>query len=258
MRLTIDVLLDYAIAEPCDVLLQIEAAADADQRLIEDTLTVTSREPLRAVAGEEGVDQRCWVLAEGHFVAEYRGIIEINRAGGDIAGLPLTAPRDLSAALVPYVMPSRYCESDRLETLVEDEFGTFAGGAKALAIRDWVAAHLTYESGTSAGVTTAIDTLVSRKGVCRDYAHLTVALLRAAAIPARCAAGYSPGVDPQDFHAVAEAWLDGAWHLLDATGMATPEDFARVAVGRDATDIAFMTIFGAASLQRQSVRVVVG
>jgi transglutaminase-like putative cysteine protease len=91
--------------------------------------------------------------------------------------------------------------------------------------------------------------------VCRDFAHLVVAMARAGQIPARCVAAYAPGVDPPGFHAVAELWLDGGWHLVDATGMASCGDLARVVVGRDATDIAFMTVFGGATLYRQSVSV---
>ena len=96
-----------------------------------------------------------------------------------------------------------------------------------------------------------------RSGVCRDYAHLLVALARAGDIPARCVAAYAPGVDPPDFHAVAELWLDGEWRLVDPTGMANCQDLVRVCVGRDATDIAFMTIFGSASLIEQRVAVTV-
>ena len=98
-------------------------------------------------------------------------------------------------------------------------------------------------------------TFAERRGVCRDYAHLLVALARAGGIPARCVSAYAPGVDPPDFHAVAELWIDGGWHLIDATGMASCADLARVAVERDATDIAFMTVFGTATLNWQNVAV---
>ena len=92
--------------------------------------------------------------------------------------------------------------------------------------------------------------------MCRDFAHLLVTMARAGGIPARCVSAYAPGVDPPDFHAVAELWLDGEWRLVDATGMARADELARVAVGRDATDIAFLTIFGRAEMMRQTVRVV--
>jgi transglutaminase-like putative cysteine protease len=255
MRLAIDVMLDYTIAEPADVLLLIEAAATADQRLERQDLRVTSVEPLRAVAGEEGVGQRCWAYGAGTFRAEYHAVVAIDRAAIDLASLGATRPRALPAETIPYLLPSRYCESDRFEGFVEREFAGLEGGALAAALNDWVRTNLTYASGTSNGLTTALMTFADRRGVCRDYAHLLVSLARSGGIPARCVSAYAPGVDPPDFHAVAELWLAGGWHLIDPTGMASRDELARVAVGRDATDIAFMTVFGSATMNQQRVTV---
>ena len=256
MRLTIAVDLDYAIiGPPADVLMQIEVAAMPDQRIVSEALNVWSDSPISAVRGEDGIGQRCWIRAEHWLKAEYRATVDVIRDGIDLAGLRSTPVRALDGALVPYLLPSRYCQSDRLEGFVRREFGTMQGGALAAALTDWVAGALDYRANTSSGETTALDTFASRSGVCRDYAHLLVALARAGEIPARCVAAYAPGVDPPDFHAVAELWLDGAWRLVDATRMATAESIARVCVGRDATDIAFMTVFGNAQFVRQDVRV---
>lgn len=255
MRLAIDVVLDYSIEDEADILLQIEVAAMADQRIERETLTVTSAQPLRAITGEDSIGQRTLAHGSGWFRAEYSAIVSIERASVDLAPLPPTPVRDLPAMVLPYILPSRYCEGERFERFVTSEFGDLQGGARAMAMRDWVEANLCYAPGTSTGVTTAMMTFAERQGVCRDYAHLLTSLCRASAIPARCVSAYAPGVKPQDFHAVTEAWLDGGWHLLDGTGMAHCNDLARVSVGRDATDIAFMTIFGRASLQEQRVSV---
>ena len=255
MRLLIEADLDYWLPEAADVLLQVEAALLPDQRIEAERLTVTSAQPLAAVAGDDGIGQRCWVRAEGQLIASYRATVAVEREVVAIGALPPTPPRALPAETVPYLLPSRYCQSDRLEGFVRAEFGALQGGALAAAMADWVKANLRYRAATSSGETTALDTFGRRAGVCRDYAHLLVALARAGEIPARCVSAYAPGVDPPDFHAVAELWLDGAWHLVDATGMARPEEIARVVVGRDATDIAFMTVFGTATLQQQRVSV---
>ncbi|MHA0316709.1 transglutaminase-like domain-containing protein [Sphingomonas melonis] len=256
MRLTIAVDLDYAIiGPPTDVLLQIEAAATPDQHIVDERLTIWSDHPIAAVAGEDGVGQRCWIRAEQWLKAEYRATVDVERAPVDLAPLRATPVRELAGALVPYLLPSRYCQSDRLEGFVRRRFAGLEGGALAAALAAWVQAELEYRSNTSSGETTALDTFASRSGVCRDYAHLLVALARAGEIPARCVAAYAPGVDPPDFHAVAELWLDGAWRLVDATGMATADTIARVCAGRDATDIAFMTVFGTAQFVAQTVRV---
>lgn len=255
MRLSIDVHLDYAFPEPADVLLQVEAAALPDQRIEFESLVIHSDHPIRAVAGDDGIGQRCWARAEQRLVANYRAIVAVERPPIDIAGLPDTPVRALPPETIRYLLPSRYCESDRLEHFVRRQFPGLAGGALAMTLIDWVRGALEYSStGTERGGS-ALTTFAERRGVCRDYAHLLVALARAAEIPARCVAVYAPGVDPPDFHAAAELWLAGAWHLVDATGMADRSDMVRVAVGRDATDIAFMTIFGTAHLFAQTVTV---
>ena len=255
MRLSIDVMLDYTIEGAADVLLLVEAAKTADQRLETQDLRVYCTEPIRAVPGEDGIGQRCWARGDGAFRAEYKAIVEIARSPIDFAALPDTPLRAMPPETIPYLLPSRYCESDRLEGFVTQEFEGLSGGALAAALVQWVGDHLTYESGSTSGETTALMTFAERRGVCRDYAHLLVALARAGGIPARCVSAYAPGVDPPDFHAVAELWIGGDWHLVDATRMASCADLVRVAVGRDATDIAFMTVFGKATLNQQTVAV---
>ena len=255
MRLRIEVELDYAMAAPADVLLQVEAAATAEQRVDTEALTVWADTPIRAVPGEEGIGQRCWIHADGRLRATYDAIVTVARTPVRLEQLGATPPRGVPGPLVQYLMPSRYCQSDRLEGFVERQFAGLTGGPLAAALGDWVAGELSYRGDGSSGETTALHTFASRAGVCRDYAHLLVALARAGGIPARCVSAYAPGVDPPDFHAVAELWLDGCWHLVDATRMARSEELAVVAVGRDATDIAFMTIWGRATLLRQTVRV---
>lgn len=258
MRLLIEADLDYALPEPADVLLQVEVAALPDQRTVAEALTIWSDIPVRAVPGEDGIGQRCWVRGVGRLRAEYRATVEIERAGVALDGLGATSPRELPAAMIPYLLPSRYCPVDRLYGFVRREFAGLAGGALAAALVAWVRGAIDYRVGGSAGETTALDTFASRGGVCRDFAHLLVTLARAGEIPARCVSAYAPDVDPPDFHAVAELWLGGAWHLVDATGMAHAEELARVAVGRDAVDIAFMTVFGRADMVGQRVSVVAG
>ena len=118
-------------------------------------------------------------------------------------------------------------------------------------MHDWIEAHFSYTPGSSDSNTTALDSFVERHGICRDYAHVMVTFARAAGIPARFVSCYAPRVTPQDFHAVAEVFLadptnegGGAWHLLDATGMARADEIVKIGVGRDAADVSFLTSFG--------------
>jgi transglutaminase-like putative cysteine protease len=112
------------------------------------------------------------------------------------------------------------------------------------AVADWVSRRLVYTAGASRPVDTAVDTLLMGQGVCRDYAHLTITLLRALEIPARLVAVYAPGLSPMDFHAVVEADVDGTWCVVDPTRLAPTSSLVRICSGRDAADTAFLSLFG--------------
>lgn len=158
-----------------------------------------------------------------------------------------------------YLRPSRYAESDRLVAVARAELGDPADAATlAQAAVAFVAKRLRYVSGSSRVTDGAVDTLLAGAGVCRDYAHLTVALLRARDVPARLVSVYAPGLRPMDFHAVVEVLVDGAWCVVDATGLAPRPSMVRIATGRDAADTAFMSSYGGGlRFERLEVRAVV-
>jgi transglutaminase-like putative cysteine protease len=144
-----------------------------------------------------------------------------------------------------HLFPSRYCESDQLGRFAWRRFGELAPGyARVDAICDWINDNVDYLEGSSDGSTSAYDTFTTRSGVCRDFAHLGITFCRALGIPARFVSAYGWKLEPQDFHAVFEAYLDGRWYLFDPTRMSPPEGVIRIGVGRDAADSAFATYFG--------------
>lgn len=169
-----------------------------------------------------------------------RVVVDYQASVSGLTGPPPVEDLDL----VEYRRPSRYAESDRLLAFSRDQFRGLGGHELVDAVVAWVAAHVRYVSGASQPTDGATDTLLARRGVCRDFAHLVVALLRACDLPARVASVYAPGLKPMDFHAVAEAYVDGAWHLLDATRLAPRDTMLRIATGRDATDTAFLSYYG--------------
>lgn len=255
MSLQINVQLDYTFETPCDVLLQIEAAAVDGQLVSGAHFSADPSDHLTRVPAQDGIGERIWLRTQGRMLVDYRATVNITRKTGDLAALPAAALHELPGAAVPYLMPSLYCPSNQFTDFTEQTFGALAGGAKVVAIRDWIAGHLSYVPGSSNSATTAVDTFHDRKGICRDYAHLMITLARAADIPARVASVYGIGVKPQDFHAVAEVYLGGAWHLVDPTGMGTPADMAIIGIGRDIGDVAFLTAFGPLMMNSQSVSV---
>jgi transglutaminase-like putative cysteine protease len=143
-----------------------------------------------------------------------------------------------------YLRQSRYCEADSLTPTAAAEFAGLAGPELVNAVAEWVNQRIAYVSGSSAGTDSALDTLLARRGVCRDFAHLVIALLRALGIPSRLAAVYAPGLSPMEFHAVAEALIEDRWWAVDATRLAPRQSLVRVATGRDSADTAFLSSFG--------------
>lgn len=143
---------------------------------------------------------------------------------------------------IEYVRPSRYCDADRLLAVAQAELGQVSGRDLLVAATQWVNNHLAYVGGSSRPVDSALDTYLNRQGVCRDFAHLVITFLRAHNVPARLVSVYAPGLSPMDFHAVAEAALDGQWYALDATGLAPRAAMVRIATGQDTSDTAFLTV----------------
>lgn len=255
MRLKVEALLSYYMPHVADVLLAIEAAPMDEQRLVEDKLVVSGVGPLQTVPGDYGIGRRTWTCAEGQFTARYHGIFDVERQPESLLPWRAATRRDLPADVIPYIWPSRFCESDRFVSFVARQFGHLTGGESVDAMARWIRDNIQYRIGSSHEKTSAVDTFVAREGVCRDFSHVMAAFARAAGIPARLVSAYAWKLEPQDFHAVVDVWLDGRWRLVDASGLAPIEGLVRIAVGRDATDISFMTIFGFAEFRDQQVRV---
>src|SRR3974377_934830 len=158
-----------------------------------------------------------------------------------------------------YLAPSRYAEADKFHGFAATEFGNDRDPANLLEhVSSWVGPRLNYVPGSSDPIDGAVDTLLAGEGVCRDYAHLVVALLRAVNVPARLVSVYAPGVYPMDCHAVAEAFVEGQWRVVDATLLAPRQTLVRIATGRDASDTAFLDHHkGAITLNRLVVPSVV-
>jgi transglutaminase-like putative cysteine protease len=255
MKLQIRAQLDYRLPAPADLLLQVEAAAIPEQAIEQAHIDISDCAHFARVPAQACIGERIWLRAQERLTVDYRATVTVNRLLTDIAGLDRVPPHLLPGETVEYLMESRYCPSHQFMSFVEAEFAGLDGGPLVLAMRDWIGGHFSYVPGSSTAETTAIESFVQRRGVCRDYAHVLITLARAAGIPARLASVYALGVKPQDFHAVAEVFLGGEWHLVDATGMAKEAEMAKIGVGRDAADVAFLTAFGEAVMEAQTIEV---
>jgi transglutaminase-like putative cysteine protease len=255
MRLQLHAALDYGLPHVTDILLQIEAAQLPEQSVIQSSLVLSDHQHMARVVAHDGVGERIFLRADSRLTAHYHATVEINRRVSDIFLMEEVPPHKLPGEAVQYLLDSCYCPANQFRHFVDGEFGPLRGGERIAAIRDFIHRSFRYVPGSSSATTTALDTFVRREGVCRDFAHMMITLARASTIPARFASVYALGVEPQDFHAVAEVFLDGEWHLVDATGMATEGMMAKIGIGRDAADVAFLTSFGAIEMVSQTVMV---
>lgn len=255
MRMKIEVELHYKLLTPGPAILAVEAAGAFGQEISNATIDFGPVDHLARVPGEEGIGEKIIIRAAEDLRCTYSADVIVTRPRPVFARMAAAEVDAMSGDALRYLLPSRYCQAERFGPFVNQRFGDLSGGNKVLAIRDWIEQRLDYVSGVSTASTTAADTFLERRGVCRDYAHLMIALCRAAQIPARIASVFAPRVEPPDFHAVAEVYLDGTWHLIDPTGMAEADEMAVVAVGRDAVDVAFLTTMTATELQVQTVSV---
>jgi transglutaminase-like putative cysteine protease len=222
--------------------------------------TANVTESLSLIAS--GADHRANEIDGGHATrlhvvhALRAGAVQVDyRATIEGRSTPATV---VAADQVRYLRPSRYCESDRLAGFARSEFAGLEGRALLDAVSSWVGTRVAYVSGSSRPIDGAVSTLLAQEGVCRDFAHLVIAILRARSVPARLVSVYAPGLDPMDFHAVAEACIDGEWLVVDATTLAPRAGLVRIATGRDAADTAFLsTLAGSLSLDGMVVTAVV-
>ena len=253
----VDCLLEYEVKSPAHFLFNIEAAFHEGNEVIEERLTITPSMKVRNFCDERSGNRFIRLDApRGVLSINYHARVDLNAAPLPlhIDETPVTAVPD---AVLRYLMPSRYCESDSLSRAAQQLFGQLPPGlGRVRAIENWIYDSIDYLPGFTFSTTTAQDVFVQRVGVCRDFAHLGITLCRALNIPARLVVGYVHFADPpQDFHAVFEAWLDGRWVLFDPTRLAPIDRLVRIGTGRDAKDVAFATIFGDVRMIRKELTV---
>ncbi len=244
----IDTLLTYQVSGPSDFIFQIHAQEGGDQTVLQESLEVTPNLPFSVYPDALGRVRFTRLHVEsGVLEVRYRARVQRHATCIDEDAEEVSIAQ-LPNGVLPYLMPSRYCESDLLSRAAQKLFCNLPTGRQRVqALCDWIHVNVDYQIGSSDATTTAMDVFTRRVGVCRDFAHLAITLCRALNIPARLVAGYAIfDTPPPDFHAVFEAYIGGQWQLFDATRMSPVNDLLRISWGHDARDVAFATIFGPA------------
>lgn len=248
--------LHYAVIQPSTALFDLHALSTPNQKLSAESFTTTVGASCEFFPLETA-ENRYVRIQTGDLTAltlSYDVSAETNPHARQIQDIESVAVAGLERATLPYLFPSRYCQSDRLGRFAAKQFGHIDHPlAQAAAVADWIFENIDYTAGTTDTTTSACDTLTQRAGVCRDFAHLGIALCRALSIPARYFAGYACRMDPPDFHACFEVCVGNQWFVFDPTRLSSPNGLVRIATGRDAADAATATIFGAMQLESMAV-----
>ena len=247
--------LRYRVTAPTSFLFNVAVADTTHQVVRQEHFTmVPQNEYTVENIGEEGNRIVRLQAKVGDFSLQYQATVTLEPEVDDPPAIMEAEHPELPSEVLPYLNPSRYCESDRLLRLAGKEFGEIAPGySRVAAICDWTHARLDYVAGSTDVRSSACDVLVQRAGVCRDFAHVALTLCRALSIPARYVSGYAVGLNPPDFHGFFEAYLGTRWYLFDATRMAPRDGLVRIGTGRDAADAAFATVIGSATLKDMTV-----
>ena len=256
MKLNVRADLQYEFEDDSELIVSIQAALGSDQSVVEEQLTLDPPQSIIQDGPDVRGERRFRLATRGPLRMTYEAVIDNHKRRlltPELRQLPWT---ELPEDVLQYLTPSRYCPSDTFVRFAQREFAAIPiGGARVLAILDWIYTHVDYVAGVSVAETTAERTFIDRAGVCRDFTHLTITLCRALNIPARAVSAYAWKLDPPDFHAVPEVYLEGEWWLLDPTRLAPIEGLVRVGIGRDAGDIAFLTTSGPCECVEQQVSV---
>lgn len=242
--------LRYEAAGHSDFVLNICPARTRSQSVLNESFVVEGATPSYTFTDPLTANRINRLYTEGGPVkVRYSGTVELDHIIVDPDTIEERAIRSLPSEVLQYILPSRYCQSDKMRDLATAMFGNVAPGyARVASICEWVTQHVRFNPEASNQTTSAIDTFDSRQGVCRDYAHLMISMCRALNIPARYVTGVDYGADPAlgptDFHAYVEVYLGQRWYLFDASGMTPVMGLIRIGTGRDAADVSFATLFG--------------
>src|SRR5688572_23672387 len=261
IRFDLSIELDYTVLTPSDFVFIIQPTNTPYQRVTWESLSTEPAVDLQEELHGAPANRHLRVRSDpGKFRIRYDAIVDLVHHFALPADLREVPIAELPASVLSYIYPSRYCQSDRLMDVALREFGTMAPGyARVEAIREWVQKRTKFQVGSSHPGTSALETYECSTGVCRDFAHLMISMCRALNIPARIATGIDYGADPAlgptDFHCYVETYLGDRWYLFDPSGISPRMGLLRIGTGRDASEVAFATIFGSVEWKMPTIKI---
>jgi transglutaminase-like putative cysteine protease len=256
MRLDVGCHMEFQAQWATPAVLMLRPRSGEGQWVTAERYVIEPQVPISEFTDAHGNLCQRMVVPAGPMTISFQATVDT----ADEIDVDVTAPRapieDVPDWVLQFLLPSRYCQSDLVfEHATRIAEGALPGYPQVEAVRAWIEREITYEYGTSSSSTSAVETLQSRHGVCRDFAHLGIALCRCLDIPARMVVGYLHELDPMDLHAWFEAYVGGRWFTFDATQRSPKGNRVAVAYGRDAADVALVTQFGPLEMVTMAVHV---
>ncbi len=247
--------LEFEAATAGTLILNIHALRTPSQTILEESFNIDPYIKFEEIVSVEGNRLvRFEVNDPGSIKVNYKALVDNCIKVTDHSTSQEASLMHLDRSILPYLYPSRYCQSDKLYRLAHNLFGEIDSPFKqVMALTEWITNNVQYLSGSTNVETSAFDTVTEQQGVCRDFAHLGIALCRALTIPARYFTGYAYLLQPPDFHACFEAYVGGEWTFFDATRLIPLNGMVKIAGGRDAADTALANIFGDITLNTINV-----
>ncbi len=255
MKFNLGCQLKYNINQPSTLVFNLSVINNEYQRILQENLNIDPKTDYDEYIDPYAKNRYFRINASsGELEVSYQATVELSHFYAEPKEVPEVPPADIPLETLPYLYPSRYCQSDKLMRLTQYEFGDLKPGySRVTAVCNWIHDNVTYLSLSTDPNTSAYDTATQRVGVCRDFAHLGIAFCRALNIPARFVSAYAYGLQPPDFHACFEAYLGDRWYLFDPTRLAPQTGIVRIGTGRDAADVSFATFFGGVQMEQMHV-----
>ena len=246
----------YQINYPIPVITILRPRNDGEQKVITDNMTVSPKVEIISYVDMFGNACQRMLLAAGEVHIHTEAIVEVLAEVDKNFQANYVLVEDLPSSAIQFLLPSRYCLSDtqQISALAYQIIANIEVGYKQVeAIRQWIYTNILYQYGFTFSSTNSNDILFSKIGVCRDFAHLGIALCRSINIPARMVVGFLKDLPFSDLHAWFEAYIGGKWYTFDAIQKSTTGGRIVLAYGRDANDVAFLTQFGDLTLLSMNV-----
>ena len=239
--------LTYEVIEPTTYIFNIQVAKTLNQIIVNESISISPDLKFEEFSLTNSENRFLKLqINYGTFTISYNAIVEVveKPINQDLFEFD-TSIIELENDVMPFISPSRHCESDKLLHFAKKEFGQLPNVySKVKAINDWVFNSIEYISDSTNSSTSACDTLISRFGVCKDFAHLCIAFCRALDIPARYFTGYAANLIPPDIHACFEAYICGQWIIFDPTKLTNTKNLVKIANGKDASEVAVASYHG--------------